>query len=81
MARLSALKKDDRDRLVQQILEAAKALYERNLLRSYDLVVEQDDMGPNEDRTGRPGDSQFYAQHRNCDVRVNIVFVVRAIDR
>jgi hypothetical protein len=81
MARLSALKKDDRDRLVQQILDAAKALYERNLLRSYDLIVEQDDIGPSEERTGKPCDNQFYTQHSNCDVRVNVVFVVRAIDR
>jgi hypothetical protein len=81
MARLSALKKDDRDRLVQQILDAAKALYERNLLRSYDLIVDQDDMGPNEERTGKPSDNQFYNNHKNCDVRINVVLVVRAIDR
>jgi hypothetical protein len=81
MARLSALKRDDRDRLVQQILDAAKALYERNLLRSYDLIVDQDDMGPCEDRTGKPGDNLFYSQHKSCDVRINVTLVVRAIDR
>jgi len=81
MARLSAVKRNERDRLVQQILDASKALYEYKLLRNCDLVVDQDDLGPTEARTGNPTDNMFYSNNRSCDVRVSVTLVVRAIDR
>ena len=81
MARLSNWKKNDRDILVQRILDSAKELYERNLVRGCDIVVDQDDMGPNDERTGNPMENLFYSGHKDCDVRINVVLVVRAMDR
>jgi hypothetical protein len=81
MTRLSALKKDERDRLVQQILNAARMLYDFKLLRNCDLVVDQDDLGPSEARTGKPTDNMFYSQNKSCDVRISVTLVVRAVDR
>lgn len=78
--KMSKIRCDRRDRLVRQILDASRALHEERLVRVADLVVEQDDLGPF-GRTILQSDVEFYQQHRETDVRLSIVLVVRAVDR
>ena len=69
-----------RDKLVEQILSAARALYEERLVRSADLVLEQDDLGP-QGATDLKLDPVFYRDRCATDVRLSLVLVVRSIDR
>jgi hypothetical protein len=81
MAKLTKTTIAERDRLVQQILDAVRGLYEQRLIRSCDLTIEQDEYGRGGTESISPTDSTFFAAHSGRDYRLQVVLAVRAQDR
>lgn len=81
MAKMSAPQRAARDALVQQILDAAKALYDQRIVRYSDLMVSQDEAGPRGANSNKVRDGAFFQTHVDNDYRLQVTLVVRAVDR
>ncbi|MFA4971224.1 MAG: hypothetical protein WC683_01335 [bacterium] len=85
IAKMSDATRRERDRLIGEILAAARALYDQRLVQHSDLIVAQDvvleEMGHPVASTKKISNESFYALHPEVDYRLEITLVVRGADR